>query len=257
MTTPESGCQDLTRDAFLGGRLHILQPRRGYRAGVDPVLLAASVPAKAGQSVLDLGCGAGVATLCLGRRVPGLSLSGLELQPAYAALARRNAAENGIAFEVVTGDLADMPKPLRDRQFDHVIANPPYFDRAAGSPATDAGRETALGGATPPETWVKQAAKRCAPGGHVSFIQRAESLPRLLAAAGAYLGSIEVLPLIPRPGRAARLVILRACKGGRAAFLLHSGWVLHAGAAHAGDRENYTEATACILRKGGALRFPG
>ena len=68
---------DLTHDAFLGGRLHLWQPRRGYRAGVDPVLLAASVPAKAGQSVLDLGCGAGAAALCLGAREPGLELLGM------------------------------------------------------------------------------------------------------------------------------------------------------------------------------------
>ena len=78
---------ELTHDGFLGGRLHLWQPRRGYRAGVDPVLLAASVPAQAGQSVLDLGCGAGAAMLCLGVRVPGLDLNGLEVQPDYAALA--------------------------------------------------------------------------------------------------------------------------------------------------------------------------
>ncbi|MCO4829001.1 MAG: methyltransferase, partial [Lentibacter algarum] len=64
MSTP-----DLTHDAFLGGRLKLWQPKQGYRAGVDPVLLAASIAAKAGESVLDLGCGAGAAALCLGRRV--------------------------------------------------------------------------------------------------------------------------------------------------------------------------------------------
>ena len=69
---------DLTRDKFLDGQLTILQPRYGYRAGVDPVFLAASVPAKPGQNVLELGCGAGVASLCLARRVSGLSLFGVE-----------------------------------------------------------------------------------------------------------------------------------------------------------------------------------
>ncbi len=101
---------DLTDDGVLGGRLMILQPRRGYRAATDPVLLAAAVPAKAGQSVLELGCGAGVASLCLGRRVPGLSLAGLELQPAYAALARANAMRNTLPLEVHDGDLADLPE---------------------------------------------------------------------------------------------------------------------------------------------------
>ncbi len=96
---------DVTRDQFLGAQLLIYQPRDGYRAGVDPVLLAASVPAKAGQSVLELGCGVGVGVLALGRRVAGLDLTGLEIQPDYAEMARENAAYNGLSLTVVTGDL--------------------------------------------------------------------------------------------------------------------------------------------------------
>ncbi|MEQ9261110.1 MAG: methyltransferase [Roseovarius sp.] len=242
-------------DAFLGGRLSILQPRGGYRAGVDPVLLAAAIPAQSGQTVLDMGCGAGVAALCLGARVGGLDLWGLELQSAYAALARQNAAANGIAFEVVEGDLARMPAELRALQFDHVIANPPYFSREASVAARDAGRETAMGGPTPLADWVRQAAKRCRPGGHVTFIQRAERMPELLAAMTEGLGSLEALPLIPRRGRPARLVLLRGKKGGRAAFRLHDGWLLHEGARHERDGESYTEATTAVLRDGAALPF--
>jgi tRNA1Val (adenine37-N6)-methyltransferase len=110
-------------------------------------LLAAACPAELGQSVLDLGCGAGAAALCLGHRVPGLSLAGLELQPAYADLARRNAARNGIALDVHEGDLARMPKALR-RDFDQVIANPPYY-HAGGSPSPVAARATAMQVETP------------------------------------------------------------------------------------------------------------
>ena len=116
---------DLTHDAFLCGRLHLWQPRKGYRAATDPVLLVAACPAVAGQRVLDLGCGAGAASLCLAARVPGLQLAGLELQAAYATLARRNAAENGIDMQVEEGDLASMPRALRVA-FDHVIAKTPY-----------------------------------------------------------------------------------------------------------------------------------
>lgn len=246
----------LSHDAFLGGRLALWQPRAGYRAGVDPVLLAASVPAKPGQSVLDLGCGAGAAMLCLGARVPGLRLTGLERQPAYAALARRNARDTAIAAEVVIGDLADMPPVLRQQRFDHVIANPPYFDRRSGTRARDTGREAALGEETPLAAWVAAAAKRTAPRGHVTIIQRAERLPGLLTAMSDCLGSLQVLPLIPRPGRDAQLVLVRGRKGGRAAFRLHYGFVLHDGPAHDGDRENYSEPAACVLRHGGALPFP-
>ncbi len=247
---------DLTRDRFLGGRLDLWQPRRGYRAGVDPVLLAASVNAQAGQTVLDMGCGAGAAALCLGRRVAGLSLTGLELQPAYAALARRNARDNAIPLEVIEGDLSDMPPALRARQFDHVIMNPPYFDRATGTVADDDAREVALGGPTPLALWIQQAARRLAPRGFLHVIQRAERLPDLLTAAQASLGSLRLLPLIPRPGRDSQLVILRARKGGRAAFRLHAGLVLHDGATHDGDRENFSETIRSVLREGTALPFP-
>lgn len=239
-------------DAFLGGRLKVAQPRHGYRAGIDPVLLAAAVPARAGETVLDLGCGAGVAALCMAARVPGVILAGLEMQAGYADLARRNAAHNGVAMEVVTGDVAAMPEGLRQRQFDHVIANPPYFDRSAGTRASDAGRESALGEGTPLALWVAAALRRCRPGGHVCVIHRAERLAELL---GAMRGSIEVLPLIPRRGRAARLVLVRARKGGRAALKLCDGWLLHDGAYHERDGENLTPSTASVLRDAAPLPF--
>lgn len=240
---------------FLGRNLKILQPLTGYRAGVDPVLLAASVPARPGETLLDLGCGAGVAALCVGRRVPGVRLTGLELQPGYADLARRNARQNDLSFEVFTGDLADLPEELRQTRFDHVIANPPYFSRQASSAAPESGREIAMGERTPLQTWVKTAARRTAPKGTVTFIHRAERLPDLLAAAAGLLGSFEVLPLIPRRGRQARLIIFQARKGGRAAFKLHDGWLMHDGSHHDSDRESYTPATACVLRDGAPLSF--
>jgi len=246
----------LSRDDFLGGQLRLWQPKKGYRAGVDPVLLAASVPARAGDTVLDLGCGAGVAALCVARRVPGVKATGLEVQSAYAALARRNASENDLLLEVVEGDVAAMPDSVKHQQFSHVLANPPFFDRAASTKVSDLGREAGRGEATPLSHWIEAAAKRCAPKGTVTMIQRAERLPEMLSHAARHLGSLEVLPLIPRKGRAARLVLMRGRKSGRAAFRLHDGWILHEGDSHLGDRENYNAATTCILRLGHPLPFP-
>ncbi|EAQ04417.1 hypothetical protein OB2597_09744 [Pseudooceanicola batsensis HTCC2597] len=246
-----------TRDTILGGRVVLLQPKDGYRAGVDPVFLAASVGARPGQSVLDLGCGAGAASLCLGRRVAGLRLTGLERQPVYAELARRNAIENGLAFEVVEGDLSDMPTHLRQRSFDHVIANPPYFRRDRSLRARDAAREGAMGEETPLSDWVAAAARRCAPRGTVTFINRVDRLPEMLAAFESCLGSLELFPLIPREGRESQLFLLRGRKEGRAAFRLHRGLVVHAGSTHEGDRVDYTPAASAILSDGAAMPFCG
>ncbi|MDQ2093239.1 tRNA1(Val) (adenine(37)-N6)-methyltransferase [Rhodalgimonas zhirmunskyi] len=251
---------DLTRDDFLGGRITLAQPRRGYRAGIDPVLLAASVTARDGQAVLELGCGVGAAALCLAARVPGLSLTGLERDPSYAGLARRNAEANKLPLKVVEGDLANIPTDLRQRRFDLVLMNPPYYDRGRGSRAPNPMREVALGEETPLSAWIVAAARRLLPGGYLHVIQRADRLGALLAALDARaenrLGSVQVMPLLPRPGRDARLVLLRARKEGRAPLRLHAGILLHPEGEHPGDRENYTKSISSVLRDGAQLEFP-
>lgn len=259
MSTPvsEFAQNDLTNDAFLGGRLHLWQPRTGYRAGVDPVFLAAAVPAKPGQTVLELGCGAGTASICLAARVPDLTLTGVELQAGYADLARRNAAKNGTAFNVVTTDLTNLPVDLRQISFDHVIANPPYFREGAHTTAQDVGRRMALGEDTPLADWIEIGARRLAPKGYLHVIQRSDRLPDLLAACSGRLGSIEVLPLAARAGRAPDLIILRARKGGRADFVLHAPVILHKGEKHIRDGESYSVEIAQILRDAAALKWPG
>lgn len=249
--------EHLTRDAFLGGRLHLFQPRDGYRAGIDPVLLAASIPARPGQSVLELGCGAGAAVLCLATRVPDLSSVGVELQPAYAELARRNAHDNRIDLAVVTADLSELPQPVRHSRFDHVLANPPYYRAGAHSPARDDGRALALGErATQLSDWITVAARRLVPKGYLHMIQRVDRVPDMLAACERRLGSVELLPFAARAGRAPHLVILRARKEGRAAFRLHAPVILHDGPRHQEDGESYAAELNRILRDGRALEWP-
>ena len=248
------GNDDLTTDAFLGGKVQLRQPVRGYRAGVDPVLLAAAVPARAGEAVLELGCGAGAALFCLGARVPGLALTGVELQPDYADLARQNAALNGLGAEVVTCDLRALPAALRNTSFHHVLANPPYYDRSRGSAAPDPGRDTALGGDTPLADWIAVATRRLRPKGQLTLIQRADRLPEILAA--LTLGSVTVLPIAARLGREADRVIVQARKDGRRPFRLLAPLILHASPVHAGDSEDYAAPVQAILREGAALALP-
>lgn len=241
----------LTDDAFLGGRLHLFQPRRGYRAATDPVLLAACSGVKAGQSVLDIGCGAGAASLCLGTRVAGLALSGLELQSDYAELAERNARRAGIALEVITGTILDMPKPLR-RDFDHVITNPPYYP-PIGTPALDTGRNRALREDISLADWIGAAARRVAPLGWLTLILRADRLADGLAGLGPAMGSVTILPFAPRAEREAGRVIIRARKGGRGALRLLAPFILHAGPEHTGDRDNHSPEAEQVFRHGQGL----
>ncbi len=245
--------EDLTRDAFLGGRLRVWQPKRGYRAGIDPVLLAAATDASPGQAVLDIGCGVGVASLSLMARIPDLRTTGLELLPVYAALARRNAVENHLKINVIEGDLRSIPPELREEGFDHVIANPPYFDRDRGTRSTDSNRETALGEMVPLARWIDCGIRRLAPKGTLYVIQRAERLPELLSACDDRLGDMRVLPLLPRRGRPARLVILRAVKGPRGGFGLLAPILLHSGNRHGSEGDGFSEEIESVLRHGDRL----
>ncbi|MCA8868523.1 MAG: methyltransferase [Rhodobacteraceae bacterium] len=249
------GEADLTLDGFLGGRLRILQPRHGYRAATDPVLLAAAVPARTGQSVLELGCGVGVASFCLGARVPGLALSGVEVQADYADLARRNAVANGMAFSVFDADLAALPSELKQQRFDHVILNPPYLLPHDGTSADNGGREQALREATPLAVWLDVATSRLLPGGYLSLIQLSQRLADILAGLDRRMGSIEIKPLTSRIGRSSDRLILRARKGGRAALKLHAPLILHEGSAHRRDGDSYNAELQGILRQSAALRF--
>lgn len=254
--TPEYFSESaLSRDDFLGGQLKIWQPREGYRAGVDPVLLAATIPAQPGDVILELGCGGGIGLACLGRRVENLELYGAELQPAYAELAKRNLAANGLTAQITCADLRDLPDTLRRRSFDHIFANPPYFDPAHRSQASRPDREIALAGDAQLGDWLTTAARRLRSGGTATFIQRAERLPEMLTVAQTCLGSLELWPLSPRDGRPPRLILLRGRKSSRAGFRFHAPLTLHIGQ-HSDDTTDYSAAIQAVLASGAALPFP-
>ncbi|MGB3147777.1 MAG: methyltransferase [Paracoccaceae bacterium] len=244
---------DLTIDGFLGGRLMVAQPRYGYRAATDPVLLAAATPARSGQSVLELGCGVGVASLCLLHRLPDLAVTGLERQADYAELAQQNSRRNNLPLTVLTGDLGNAPPSLRRESFDHVIANPPYFRAGGGTAAQDPGRESAQREETPLGIWVDAALRRLKPGGWLTMIHLAERLPDLLVASHDRAGSAEILPVAAREGRAASRIILRLRKGGKAPARLLPPLVLHDGSHHRVDGDDFTALARAVLRDGAAL----
>ena len=220
---------------------------------MDAVFLAASVPARPGDTVLELGCGAGAAILALGKRFPGLALTGLEIQGGYAELARGNAALNALPLEVLEGDVAEPPPRLRTQTFDHVLMNPPYHDRATTTPARDTGRDLAHGGPAPLGLWLDLAGRRLAPAGTLTLIQRTARLPEILAALPATLGSAEIRPLAPRDGRPAATFLLRARKGGRAPFRLLAPLHVHAAPRHERDGEDLSPWAMEVLRNGAAL----
>lgn len=244
-----------TDDGFLGQRLQLLQPAKGYRAGIDAVLLAASIPARKGERVLEAGSGVGVASLCLASRVAGLDVCGLEVQEDLVRLARENARRNALQTRVtfVEGDIG---MPVRDlvtqglepQSWDHVFANPPYHDPARNSASPDAGKAQAhLTLGSDLGDWVRFACTMVRPKGTVSFIHRADALSELLLALQGHVGGVEIFPLWPATGKPASRVILRGSRGSNAPLVLRPGLVLH------GRDGHFTERAESILRHAAAL----
>ncbi len=258
--TEAQGDAAVTEDRLLGGRVRLRQPAAGYRAAIDPVFLAAAVPASdpvsgGPRAVLDLGCGVGAAALCLLARLPDVAVTGLEVQGKLAALARDNAALNGWArrFTVVEADLRDRAVLALEGQaaagFDEVVCNPPH-QPAERPAAPDPAKATATreAGATLAD-WVATAFAHLRPKGWATFIHRADRLDDLLAALDGRAGGLVVFPLWPKPGAPARRVLVRARKGGRAPLTLAAGLVLHA------EDGQFTAAAQRVLRDGDGLDF--
>ena len=224
---------DLTEDAFLGGRLRLQQPRAGHRAGHDAVLLAAATPARAGQRVVDFGAGVGAAGLALASRVRGLDLVLVEIDPRLAALARDNAALNGLVAQVAVLDVtATAPvfatSGLPADSVDVVLMNPPFTDAARHRVSPDAAR--ALAHAASPATlegWIHAARRVLKTGGVLTLIWRADGISEVLSGLQRGFGSVEILSVHGGAGKPAIRVLVRAIKGGKAPVRIYPGLMLN------------------------------
>jgi len=247
----------LTEDGFLGGRLRILQPEKGYRAGIDAVFLAATIPCVDGESVFEAGIGTGVAALCLLARNPGIHLTGMEVAARYAIMCEENAKRNGFSAnlrvihsdvkEALRKELSSMPT---HGSFNHAFANPPYFEDGKATPSPHLLKAQAHAfGPDDLELWVKVMHTMVAMRGTVTIVHRAETLGKLLATMEDRFGDIRIAPLYAREGTAASRVIVQGVKGSKAPMQLLPGLVLH------DANSQFTPEAEAILRDGMAWRL--
>jgi len=237
--------EGITEGTLLDGRLRYRQFKAGHRSGFEPVLLAATVPARAGERVLESGTGAGAALLCLAARVPGVSGVGVELVPALAALAAKNFQSNALGdVSALQADATALP--FGPDSFHHVLSNPPWFGaRSTASP--DAARD--LAHRAQPETlaaWTTELLRVLRTGGSISLILPATAFAEAAALLRPSCGGITLVPLWPRAGEPAKMVLLRARKGSKAPDSVHPGLVLH-------GPGGLTPQAEAILRGGAAL----
>ena len=226
-------------DAFLGGRLHLHQT--GYKATNDAVFVAAAVPAKAGQRVLDVGCGTGAVGLCLAARISGIILTGMDNDPEMLSYAQENAKINKIEAQWVRGSVQN-EQTLKGEQFDHIVTNPPYFSRL---PPRQKYAHTAHTD-VPLATWLDFCVKRLRPRGTLTLIHRTECIPEILACLQGRLGRLTVFPLRSKAGEGAKRCLVQGTLGSKQPFVLAPGLVLH-------DSDRFTDAAERIMRAGDFL----
>jgi tRNA1(Val) A37 N6-methylase TrmN6 len=233
--------------------LVLRQPLSGHRVGHDAILLAAATSAPAGAHAIDLGAGVGAAGLALARRVEGLAVTLVEIDPALAALARDNAARNrlgdrvrAVCLDVVAGAAAFAAAGLAAGGADCVLMNPPFNPPHNPSPnprrrlAHAASRDTL-------RRWVRTAARLLRPNGGLTLIWRAEGMADLLTVFAPDFGAVSLLPIYSKPGAPAIRLLARAVKASRAPLTLLPALLLADAQGHP------TDAAEAVLREGAPL----
>jgi tRNA1(Val) A37 N6-methylase TrmN6 len=242
--------EDLTDDRLLGGRVRFSQPARGYRVAIDPVLLAAAVPVRPGERVLDAGAGTGAASLCLAARVSECRIVGLELQRSLRRIASHNVAQNELdgRVEVIEGELERPPPRLASASFYHVMTNPPYLAADGTRPSLHPERALAHTEATLDLAgWLAACLRMLKPEGQLTLIHRPDRLGEVLAALLGRAGDVTLFPLWPAVGRPAKRMLIHARKGAQGPLRLVPGLALHDGDGR------FSPTIEGVLRDGRAL----
>jgi len=247
---PRAG-ENVSLDDFLGGQIRLVQPLDGYRVSMDTILLAAAIPARKGDQVLEPGIGTGGAALALARRVPGVKVTGLELQPQMAAFARRNIALNSMQDEVslIEGDIMTPCDAVPDGAFDHVMANPPYLTPGTGMRPPSKSKGLAhMDSSASLKDWLNFCVAKARHKGTVTVIHRTDMLQQVIARLHRSVGELTLLPLWPRERVAAKRFILQGRKG------MHGGMTILPGLALHGVEDRYTRQAEKILRDGEGIK---
>lgn len=235
-----------TEDQILGGRAMLLQPVAGFRAAIDPILLAATVPAETGDQVLDVGTGSGAAVIALLTRIKNISATGMDVQPGLIAMGARSAVRNDFESQArfMDVDIARPSSTVDAMMFDHVMSNPPFLPADCGQRPKDLARALATIESTADlKTWIQFMNNHLRDRGTLSVIHRADRVPEILNALGGGYGDVKILECVSvDDGRPVKRAIVQAMKGVTSTEVIRGSLILH------NTDGSYTDAAQAILR---------
>jgi tRNA1(Val) A37 N6-methylase TrmN6 len=235
-----------TSDRFLGGRIELIQPVSGYRAGIDPLFMSAALQPKMQDRILDVGCGVGTAAIALASRCPHVNITGIDIQLDFCELAKINIQKNQLdkKIDIICTDLQSPPDSLKCNPFDHVMTNPPYYEggRTRVSPLPEKAQshiETMDLG-----KWIHGCLNLLKSKGTFTMIHRAERLTEILTHLSDRAGDTVIYPLWPSENKPTKRILVQARKDTRGGLRLSRGMLLH------GGEEKYTADAEAVLRHG-------
>ncbi len=247
--------KEITEDLFLGGKLSLFQPKKGFRAGLDSVLLAASVNAKSGEKVIEIGAGVGTVLFCLMNRVSELDATAIEIMEEYYSLLVINAKKNKFKANLILGDFNFNDKLKRD-SFDHIFFNPPYYPvknyKLSGNKLLEIANIEQPGAL---KKLLSFSLKRCRSYGYITLIHRPARILEILSILGSGAGDIKILPIISSNSKNVSRIIVRARKSAKGETKLLKPLTINKNNNESSKEKKYTPEIQKILKNGSALDF--
>ena len=236
---------EYTIDKFLGNKVLLKQSKEGLRATSDSVLLAALVPAKKGETVLDVGAGNGVIGCCINARIPS-KITAIEVQNSLCDLIKENALKNDCSTNLIQHNIFSIKDPLKGKLFHHVVTNPPFYENSKNT-RINVEQKKAYVADFDLKKWLEYCLKHLRANGSFSMIHRPEMMPEILPILTKKLGNIEIFPIVSKDGEKANRILIRGYLNKKGPLTLHFPLIMHT------KNNKRTELAEKILRFGNPI----
>ena len=234
-----------TIDRFLGDKILLKQSKEGLRATSDSVLVAALVPVKKNETILDVGAGNGIIGCCINARTP-CKITAIEIQNSLCSLIEENAKQNNCQIDLVKHDILLAKDPLKGKLFHHVVTNPPFYERSRNTRKNDE-QKKAFVQDFDLKKWLEYCLKHLRAKGSLNIIHRPEMLAEILPIMTKKLGNIDIFPICSKEGEKANRILIRGYLNKRGPLVLHSPLIMHT------KNNKRTKSAEKILRFGQAI----